>query len=74
MTRKRVFAPLLVIALVLGAGCNNDNPSRPKVAVGDEVPDFALTDVNPNSATHDSTVSPRDELGDVSAWYFGHST
>jgi hypothetical protein len=74
MTRIRFLAPLLVIALAMGVGCNNDSPSRPKVPVGDEIPDFALTDVNPNSATHDSTISPRDYLGDVSAWYFGHAT
>ena len=38
------------------------------------VADFALTDVNPNSATYNQQVSPRDFLGEVSAWYFGHST
>lgn len=38
------------------------------------VPDFSLTDVNPNSMTSGQPVSPRDHLGKVSAWYFGHST
>jgi len=36
-------------------------------------PDFALSDANPNSATNNQPVSPRDYLGQVSAWYFGHS-
>ena len=38
------------------------------------VPDFAILDVNPNSTTSGQLVSPRDHLGRVSAWYFGHST
>jgi hypothetical protein len=37
-------------------------------------PDFALEDVNPASSLYQTTVSPRDFLGKVSAWYFGHST
>ena len=53
------------------AGCNNDSTNGPLTGVA---PDFALKDVNPNSATHDSTISPRDYLSKVSAWYFGHST
>ncbi len=38
------------------------------------VPDFALTDENPASSTYQKSVSPRDYLGQVSAWYFGHAT
>ncbi len=38
------------------------------------VPDFSLVDLNPNSTTYEQPVSPRDHLGKVSAWYFGHST
>jgi len=37
-------------------------------------PDFGLEDVNPASSLYQTTVSPRDFLGKVSAWYFGHST
>jgi hypothetical protein len=40
----------------------------------DPKPDFSLPDVNPNSATSEEQVSPRDYLGKVSAWYFGHAT
>lgn len=38
------------------------------------VPDFSLLDDNANSATYGQAISPRDYLGQVSAWYFGHST
>jgi hypothetical protein len=37
-------------------------------------PDFSLEDVNPNSSLYQTSVSPTDYLGRVSAWYFGHST
>ena len=47
----------------------------PKVElqVGEVVSDFKLADVNPDSASYQQEVSPRDDLGKVSAWYFGHS-
>ncbi len=38
------------------------------------VPDFHLVDVNATSPTYNQSVSPRDFLGQVSAWYFGHAT
>ncbi|MBB77248.1 MAG: hypothetical protein CMJ75_22305 [Planctomycetaceae bacterium] len=38
------------------------------------MPDFLLTDVNDTSPQFGLEVSPRDYLGGVSAWYFGHST
>ena len=38
------------------------------------VPDFALIDQNPSSSTFGLAVSPRDYVGQVSAWYFGHAT
>jgi hypothetical protein len=37
------------------------------------LPDFALSDVNP-ATNPGRPVSPRDYLGQVSAWYFIHST
>ena len=46
---------------------------RPSV-VAHRAPDFSLPDVNPNSKTHDQPVSPRQHLGRISAWYFGHAT
>lgn len=52
------------------------SPSLSDLAEGesDLVPDFELVDVNPNSETYNQTVSPRDFLGQISAWYFGHAT
>ena len=38
------------------------------------VADFSLVDANTTSETYGEEVSPRDYLGEVSAWYFGHST
>jgi len=40
----------------------------------DTLPDFSLTDVNANSSRYQKAVSPRDYLGQVTAWYFGHAT
>lgn len=36
--------------------------------------DFSLVDVNPNSTTYNDRVSPRQFIGQMSAWYFGHAT
>ena len=44
------------------------------VLAAEMVADFSLLDTNPTSETYDQLVSPRDYLGQVSAWYFGHST
>jgi hypothetical protein len=37
------------------------------------VPDFSLNDENTTSATYNTDVSPRDYLGQISAWYFGNA-
>lgn len=71
MRIKVVVAILpLAVALLLAGGCGDDNGTGPT----QRAPDFALVDVNPASPLHDSRVSPRDYLGSVSAFYFGHST
>jgi hypothetical protein len=69
---RRALLPAVLLALLL-SGCGRDrhDPVRP---VGQAVPDFALLDLNPNSATTGRAVSPRQHVGKVSAWYFGHST
>jgi hypothetical protein len=62
----------LALVAVLAA-CNNDSSLETSVPA-DAVADFALTDVNATSPSAGRAVSPRDYLGQVSAWYFGHST
>ncbi|MBI4717874.1 MAG: hypothetical protein HY763_08735 [Planctomycetes bacterium] len=69
-----------VTAGAAGGGVPNQPGDEAAGSVGEPVasaavlPDFSLRDVNPRSARYDSEVSPRDYLGQVSAWYFGHST
>lgn len=41
---------------------------------GGPVQDFALVDVNTTSSSYQQSVSPRDYLEQVSAWYFGHAS
>jgi hypothetical protein len=73
----RVLVLSLSLSLVVLAACGRDakNPVAPAhIAPGTVVPDFSLADVNPNSATAGQAVSPRQHAGQISAWYFGHST
>jgi hypothetical protein len=58
---------VLLVVLAAGAGCGEPTPDE-------LLSDFALADVNPASPTFDTEVSPRDFVGKVSAWYFGHAT
>jgi hypothetical protein len=77
MTRIRLLILLIVLVLtsLLVAGCKDDPVTiAPPTAAADALPDFSDLDVNPTSATSGSLVSPRDYLGQVSAWYFGHAT
>jgi hypothetical protein len=71
MKRMDWLGILILSATLVAGGCKDDNNVSPLTGLA---PDFALKDLNPNSATHDSTISPRDYLGNVSAWYFGHAT
>jgi len=68
----RTHAMLLAACVVALAGCGKD-PARP-LPVDSQAPNFTLVDVNPNSATVNQKVSPRFEVGKISAWYFGHAT
>ena len=73
--RPRSIALLPVLAsliLVLLAACEDEsNPAGPLQGLA---PDFSLVDVNPNSPSTGQATSPRQHLGHVSAWYFGHAT
>ena len=82
MQRRQVMVSMVLAlsTVALGfAGCADDGGSSdgltgvPELAA-DAVPAFSLIDLNPNSATYDQAVSPRDFLGGLSAWYFGHAT
>lgn len=58
-----------------GAETTAPGPSGSTGASGaSALADFSLPDVNPTSPTFNASVSPRDHLGKVSAWYFGHAT
>lgn len=60
---------LLTCALLFAAACGGGGSSAPQLA-----PDFLLEDVNPTSTTSGVDVSPRDYIGNVSAYYFGAAT
>ncbi|MEZ4446416.1 MAG: hypothetical protein R3B72_45475 [Polyangiaceae bacterium] len=53
-----------------GAGSTAKGP----LGLEGAVPEFSLLDVNGTSPTTGQQVSPRDYLGQVSAWYFAHAT
>ena len=53
---------------MIAVGCGGD------AAPVDVMSDFLLPDMNATSDTYQLDVSPRDHLGEASAWYFGHST
>lgn len=68
----RRFAPgLLLVGALVAAGCRKDSMQGPSDG---QVPDFSLLDVNSTSPSFDTKVSPRDHVGQVTAWYFGHAT
>jgi hypothetical protein len=67
----------LSLALLLGlaaCGGGEELTNNPGPTQGQQAPDFSIEDVNPNSATSASQVSPRQHVGRISAWYFGHAT
>ncbi len=76
MRLRRQWILGLVIALFSGGfvvACKDDSPTAnhngPVMAAN-----FSLEDVNDSSETFGAVISPRDYLGSISAWYFGHST
>ncbi|MBD3334825.1 MAG: hypothetical protein GF355_04865 [Candidatus Eisenbacteria bacterium] len=75
---RAALAAILVAGGLWWAGCGSDSGTDSGGGVGPPVgeipPEFALRDVNPNTATHDSLLSPGDHLGNISAWWFGKGT
>ena len=72
--RHAVLAVFL--AFIMTCGCGGKDATKPgptPLPSTEAVPDFHLKDMNPNSVRYHSLVSPRDYLGTVSAWYFGHA-
>ena len=74
---------LLVGWMLLGfCSCRSGDEAEAVAGPGEEetlqasglVPDFSLDVVNPASPFFGTKVSPRQFLGQVSAWYFGHGT
>jgi hypothetical protein len=54
--------------------CKVENLPDPDGPSADALSDFALADINPESPRYQQNISPRQYLGKISAWYFGHST
>jgi hypothetical protein len=62
-----------LLASMLLFACQPAPVPAPTPVISEEAPDFSLTDVAPESPRFGQQVSPRDYLGKVSGWYFGHS-
>ena len=74
--RFRWAVPAALIIIFAAASCKED--TGPKWVCEDSeltgcAPEFSLLDHNPASGTYNMYVSPRDYLGQVSAWYFGYA-
>jgi len=68
MESRRLFAGL---PEVMAAEMNVANDAEGESVA---MPDFQLVDLNPASSRYNQTISPRDYLEEVSAWYFSHAT
>ncbi len=74
MKRLDVVASLVVLLALAACGGSSSSLPASDVDVGELAPDFLLADVNGDSPTGSQDVTPRDYVGKVSAWYFGHAT
>jgi len=66
---------LSLTALLLAIGCGSGSDAPP-TETSDPllVPDFLLEDLNDTSPSYGLDVSPREYIGNLSAWYFGEAT
>lgn len=77
MVVERPMRPSLLLPALLAfaLACGPESAPAPESPdPGTVMPDFSLVDRNPNSASFGQPVSPRQHLGKVTAWYFGHVT
>jgi hypothetical protein len=78
ISKHRLLLLLVVLTVALPAGCREQDSGgailEPQGLPADAAPDFTLLDINSASPRYDELVSPRDYVGRISAWYFGHST
>ena len=68
---------LTILGLAVAAccsGCGDETVSNGEPPSDDRIPDFMLEDWNATSPSYQQAVSPRDQLGKISAWFFGYST
>lgn len=72
MTAVAAFGLALLAACTTGPDASGPDGGAPPGS--EPMADFSLPDVNPTSASFETSVSPRSRQGKVSAWYFGHST
>jgi hypothetical protein len=74
---NRSLVALIAASLSIAVACSPKGDSAVGVSVEAGSPvatSWALSDVNPTSPTFEQVVSPADLIGQVSVWYFGHST
>lgn len=63
------------VAVLSAGSCDKSQSPEPEPDPDPiQVADFSRPDVNSTSPTYNTNVSPRDHLGSISAWYFGHAT
>jgi hypothetical protein len=73
------LAFLAIVGIIaLPVGCSDDDSGKsilePNTLPENAAPDFSILDINPDSPRYDEMVSPRDYVGQISAYYFGHAT
>ena len=74
-TDRRFCSPVfLIVVLSLLMGCSGPGSIETPQPSNADLPGFSLTDVNANSSRYHEAVAPREYLGQISDWYFGHST
>lgn len=72
--RKKAFALRIEKLEIRRVLYGDEVLSSPAEGEGVIQPDFSLVDVNATSGSFEQSVSPRDYLEQVSAWYFGHAS